>query len=127
MTATSLRAAETPRTLALLALACAWTAFLPIGGKYLGYVGCGLAALAALHRAGALPRLPREPGFQAVAAFYGFTLLSALWSSGSARDIAGQLGLYSLLLLVPVIALGCPPPFARQALRHFAGRHGHRP
>ena len=29
----------------LLALACAWSAFMPIGGKYVGYVGCGLAAL----------------------------------------------------------------------------------
>jgi hypothetical protein len=107
-------------TLQLLALACACTAFLPIGGKYLGYVGCGLAAMALLQRAGALPQLLRQPGFQAVAAFYGFTLLSVLWSSGSLRDIAGQLGLYSLLLLVPVIALGCPADFARRALRYFA-------
>lgn len=120
MTATPQDASPLSRTLGLLALACAWTAFLPIGGKYLGYVGCGLAALVALQRTGALPRLGREPGFHAVAAFYGFTLLSALWSSGSPRDIAGQLGLYSQLLFVPVIALGCPPAFARQALRHFA-------
>ncbi len=120
VTAASPGSSALSRTLTLLALACAWTAFLPIGGKYLGYVGCGLAALVALQRAGALPRLLREPGFQAVAAFYGFTLLSALWSSGSPRDIAGQLGLYSLLLFAPVIALGCPPAFARQALRHFS-------
>jgi len=107
-------------SLPLLAFACACTAFLPIGGKYLGYVGCGLAALALLQRAGALPQLLRQPGFQAAAAFYGFTLASALWSSGSLRDIAAQLGLYSLLLLVPVIALGCPPDFARRTLRYFA-------
>ena len=106
--------------LGLLALACAWTAFLPIGGKYLGYVGCGLAALVALQRSGTLPQLLREPGFRAVAAFYGFTVVSALWSSGSARNIAGQLGIYSLLMLAPVISLGCSPAFARQALRHFA-------
>ena len=104
----------------LLALACAWATFLPIGGKYLGYVGCGLAALVALQRAGALKQLGREPGFQAAAAFFSFTMLSALWSAGSLRDIAGQLGLYSLLLLVPVIAAGCPPAFARRALRYFA-------
>jgi O-antigen ligase len=109
-----------PLATSLLALACAWATFLPIGGKYLGYVGCGVAALVALHRAGALQRLWRQPGFLAAAAFYGFTLLSALWSSGSPRDIAGQLGLYSLLLLVPVIAAGCPPDFARQVLRYFA-------
>ena len=106
--------------LPLLALACACTAFLPIGGKYVGYVGCGLVALLALQRAGALPQLPRQPGFQAAAAFYGFTLLSALWSSGRPRDIAGQLGLYALLLLTPVIALGCTPAFARRVLRYFA-------
>jgi hypothetical protein len=104
----------------LLAVACAWATFLPIGGKYLGYLGCGLAALVALHRAGTLHQLLRHPGFQAAAAFWSFALLSALWSSGSMRDIAGQLGLYSLLLLVPVIASGCPPAFARRALRHFA-------
>jgi O-antigen ligase len=104
----------------LLAVACAWATFLPIGGKYLGYLGCGLAALVALQRAGTLHELLRHPGFQAAAAFWSFALLSALWSSGSLRDIAGQLGLYSLLLLVPAIASGCPPAFARRALRHFA-------
>ena len=104
----------------LLALACAWSAFMPIGGKYVGYVGCGLAALIALQRSGDLRRLWQRRGFQAAAAFCGFALLSVLWSSGGLREITGQLGLYSLLLLAPVIAAGCPPAFARRALRHFA-------
>jgi O-antigen ligase len=106
--------------LPLLALACAWAAFMPIGGKYVGYISCGLAALVALQRSGDLPRLSQWPGFQAAAAFYCFALLSVLWSSGGLREIAGQLGLYSLLLLAPVIAAGCPPAFARRVLRHFA-------
>jgi hypothetical protein len=117
---TATAAARPALTAPLLALACAWTTFLPIGGKYLGFIGCGCAAIVALQRAGVLQRLWQQPGFRAAAAFYGFTLLSALWSTGSLRDISGQLGLYGLLLLVPVIAAGCSPPFARQALRHFA-------
>jgi hypothetical protein len=112
-----------PRALAppaLLAVACAWAAFLPIGGKYAAYMACALAALLALWRTGALGRLWQQPGFQAGVAFYGFALLSVAWSTGGAREIAGQLGLYSLLLLAPVIALGTPPDFARRVLRHFA-------
>ena len=120
MTATPLPSAPGSVRAAVLATACAWAAFLPLGGKYTAYVGCGLAALLALWRAGALGQLWQQGGFRAAAAFYGFALVSALWSTGSTRDIAGQLGLYSLLLLAPVIALGCPPGFARQALRQFA-------
>lgn len=102
------------------ATGCAWAAFLPVGGKYTAYVACAVAALIALWRAGTFGRLWQHPGFRAVAAFYGFAVVSVLWSTGGPREIAGQLGLYSLLLLAPVIALGTQPTFARQALRQFA-------
>lgn len=104
---------------AVLVVACGWAAFLPIGAKYLAYLGCGAAALLALRRSGRLGELARDGGFRAVAAFWGFTLLSVLWSEGSARDIVGQLWLYGLLLLAPLISLACPPALARRVLRQF--------
>src|SRR6185369_92653 len=91
-----------------------------VGGKYVGYLGCAAAALVWLLRERRLNQLLDDAGLRAVAAFWGFTLLSVLWSSGSWREIGPQLWLYGMLLLAPLISLGCPPALAAQVLRQFA-------
>ncbi|MBI5259511.1 MAG: O-antigen ligase family protein [Burkholderiales bacterium] len=105
--------------LAWLAAACAWAAFMPVGAKYLAYLGCGAAACVSLWRARQLATLWQQPDWHAAAAFWGLTVLSVAWSSGRTGDIGAQLWLYGMLLVTPVIALGCPVDLARLALRHF--------
>lgn len=105
--------------LTLLAIMIGWAAFLPVGGKYLGYLGCAAASLWWLARDRRLGELAHDAGFRAAAAFWGFTVLSALWSSGSWREIGPQLWLYGMLLLAPAISLACPPALALRALRQF--------
>lgn len=105
--------------LILLAGACGWAAFMPVGVKYLAYLGCGLAALLSLARQQRWGELWRSPGFVAAAAFWGLTLASVSWSGASAELIVGQLWLYGMLLVAPLIALACPPELGRVALRQF--------
>lgn len=108
-----------PRLAAGLAGACGWAAYAPVGLKYLAFLGCGLAAGIALTRQRRWGELPRDPSFRAAAAFWGLTLLSVLWSEGTPALIGAQLGLYALLLLVPLVALAWPADLARLALRQF--------
>ena len=104
---------------AVAALALGWAPFLPVGSKYAAYLGCGLAALLWLHRAAAWPGLMRDASMRAALALYALTLVSMAWSSGPVGFGLVQLGLYSLLLLTPVIARSFPSGVAAQALRHF--------
>ncbi|NRF66819.1 O-antigen ligase family protein [Aquincola sp. S2] len=102
-----------------LAVLCAWAVFLPIGVKYLAFLGCGAAALRVLIRERRLGELLRDAGFRAAALFWGLTALSLLWSPAHWRDSLPQLWLYGLLLLVPPIALACPAALARRVLVQF--------
>lgn len=104
---------------AVLAAAVAWAAFLPIGIKYLAFLGCGAAALVRLQREQRFGELLRDPGFRAAAAFWGLTVLSLLWTTAGWHDSGPQLWLYGLLLLVAPIALACPPAWAWRVLRQF--------
>lgn len=110
-----------PGTLAsVLIAACAWACFLPIGVKYLAFLGCGLACAVVLTRQRRWAELRRRPDLVAALAFWGFGLLSMAWSSASLRMMVTQLWLYGMLLVSPLIALACPPALARLALRQFA-------
>lgn len=102
-----------------VALALGWAPFLPLGSKYLAYLGSAAAALLWIHHAQAWRALLGEAPMRAALALFGLTALSWSWSSGPPAFGAAQLGLYSLLLLSPVIARSFPPGLARRGLRHF--------
>lgn len=102
-----------------LVLAAPWALFLPVGWQYAAFLGCALAAAVALRRSGQWHALLRHPVFVAVALFWGWLLLSALWSPAPASEMASHLWSYSLLLWVAPIAWACAPGIAARALRHL--------
>lgn len=107
--------------LPVLAGACGWAAYGPVGLKYTAYLLCTAVAAAALVRqraAGGLWR--RGSGWWPALAFWGWAALSVTWSAAAGPLVAAQLWLYALPLAVPVIALACPPALGRVALRQFA-------
>lgn len=108
-----------PRWLLLLAGACAWAAYMSVGAKYLAYLSCALAALIALNRQQRWATLLRDPGFRAAVAFWGLSVASVAWSQAAASLIVAQVWLYAMLLIAPLIALGCPADAARLVLRQF--------
>ena len=105
--------------LSAVAISLGWAPFLPVGSKYLAYLGSGAAAWLWLHRAQAWRGLLAEAPMRAALALVVLTALSWTWSSGPPAFGAVQLGLYGLLLLSPVIAHAFAPDLALRALHHF--------
>lgn len=108
------------RLFAVAVAAAAWTAYLPIGAKYLSYLVASAAALALLQHEQRLAQVLRQPGAGAGVALVGLLALSSLWSPAPAAEVGSHLWLYGLLLLLPAIACACDPATARLALSHFA-------
>lgn len=103
-----------------LAAACGWSAFLPLGIKYLALLGCAATAGLVLARTPGRAGLLHDPGLRAAGALWLLTLASVLWSSATPDAIVTQVWMYSLPLLVPAIAAACPPALGQQVLRQFA-------
>lgn len=108
-----------PTLLMVLAGACGWAAFLSVAGKYVAYLGCGVAALFSIVQLHRGRELLADRWFIAATAFYGLTLASVLWSTATPNLIVAQLWLYGMLLLAPMVALACPPDAAKVALQQF--------
>lgn len=97
----------------------AWTLFLPVGLKYPLWLGLLAWALARLGRQGLATLLRQDRPLQAALLFWLFGLVSAAWSPAPAKQILGQLGQYSLLLLTPLLAHGLPSAWAQRVLDHL--------
>lgn len=103
----------------VLAVLMAWSAYTTLG---LVYTVLALALLLAgvdLGRQRRWPLIPLQPGFWPLVLLCLWLTLSSLWSAAPARVMAPHLWSYALLLLVPMVALVCPPDAARAGLRHF--------
>lgn len=103
----------------LAAAALALSCFLPLGSKYLAYLGCGAVALLALQRAGRLLSLRQQPGVPATLALCALMAVSLLWTPAPMPFAVAQLGVFALVLLAAAIALACPPDFAQRVLSSF--------
>lgn len=111
---------STARRLApALAGACAWAAFLPVGMKYLAFLACAIVSVVVITQQRRWPELWQDRRFRAAGALWLLCVASAGWSEATSFLIVSQIWLYGLLLLVPIIALACPPAVAATALRQF--------
>lgn len=112
-------AAKPGRLGPILAGACAWATFMPVGAKYLALLGLAASAAVALSRRRQWPTLWQDSGFRAALAFWLLGLASVAWSAATPVLVVSQLWLYGMLLLPPLIAAACPPQLASAALRQF--------
>ena len=109
---------ETPA--GVVAAFCAgWSIFLPIGVKYPLLLGAAVWGLWQLRQPDSLLRLRKESAPGWALRVWAWSALTALWSTGPWQEAAAQVGLYSLLLCVPVIGHHMSPGWAHRALRHF--------
>lgn len=102
-----------------LAVAAAWSPYLPLGWQYAAFLSVGLAALVALGRAGRLGTVARHPVFLSALALWIWLAATAAWTRAPAHAVVAHLWTYSLLLWVTPIALAIAPADGRRALRHF--------
>ncbi len=112
--------------LSVLAVFAAWSTYLPLGLKYVAVLALGTLAWVAWSRGGVRRAeiLRRCAVAVPLAGMWLLLLASALWTDAPARLVAGHLGIYGLVLLLPGIAAACPPAAARRALAHFAAASG---
>lgn len=104
-------------SLGILLVLAVWASYLPLGAKYATVLTSAIAASAWLRRPRSGP--VALPTLHAGAALLLWLSLSSAWSPAPWRPIVGHLWLYSLPLLVPLLASACPPAWARRALDHF--------
>lgn len=102
-----------------LAVALAWSAYLPLGWQYAAFLGCALASCSVLARRGHLGRVAVHPMFLAGLALWGWLAISTLWTRAPAEAIVSHLWMYALPLWVVPIALALPGDQGRLALGHF--------
>lgn len=107
------------RWLAILVLSATWTCYLPVGTKYATVLPAAICAAVVAWRRRAQCPVPRWPGLLPGAALLGLLALSSVWSPAPWTSIASHLGLYALVLVVPLIGAACPAATARLALQHF--------
>jgi hypothetical protein len=81
-----------------------WSIFLPIGVKYPLLLGATAWGLWQLRRQGGFSHVKAEPAMRLAVLFWAWSAVSALWTAGPWQEAAGQVGLYALVLCVPVIA-----------------------
>lgn len=98
---------------------CGWAVFMPIGVKYPALLLCAGLCLHQLWRSDRLGDLGRDTGFRLALAFWAWVAASLLWTSAPPALAWAQVGIYGLLLLVPVMALGLPQTLGAVALRQF--------
>lgn len=102
-----------------LAIASAWSVYLPLGLQYTCFVLAALLASLAVWQARRWGDLLRSPVLWTTGLLWLLLLVSTLWSTAPRSDIASHLWHYGRLLWVPVIALACAPQVAQKGLRHF--------
>lgn len=105
--------------LARAAPALAWVTYLPVGLNYAAWlatvVGCALL-LSRQRRGG---EVWQQPTALAAVLLLAWLAVSALWSPAPPSHIASHLGLYALLLGLPLMSTALPPALARATLRQF--------
>jgi len=107
------------RWLAILVLSATWACYLPVGAKYATVLPAAIcAAVVAWRRRDQFP-VSQWPGLLPGAVLLSLLALSAAWSPAPWTAIASHLGLYALVLVVPLIGTTCPAATARVALQHF--------
>lgn len=103
-----------------LAAACVgWSIFLPIGVKYPLLLGATAWGLWQLQQPAGLQRIQAEPAARWALIFWVWSAMTLMWTEGTWPEALAQLGLYSLLLCVPVIGGILAAKWAQRALRHF--------
>ena len=107
------------RTLATLIALAAWASYGPLGSKYAAMAACALCVGWMLWQHPLPSSLRRQPTWWPALALLTWLALSAAWSPAPWRTIGSHLWQYGMLLLVPLLAAGCPPQAARRALQHF--------
>lgn len=107
------------RAVGALAAAVAWVVYLPLGLQYLClFVGGALAA----HQLTVSRRwheLARWPLMQSLLALWLLLAVSAGWADAPRADVVSHLWHYGRLMLLPIMALACPPAAGRRGLQHF--------
>jgi len=96
-----------------------WSIFLPIGVKYPLLLGATAWGLWQLRRQGGFSHVKAEPAMRLAVLFWAWSAVSALWTAGPWQEAAGQVGLYALVLCVPVIGQTLPAGWALRAMQHF--------
>ena len=108
------------RAWTVVAVAAAWSCFLPLGSKYATFVAATALGLAGMLRDRPGPAGWRDATSRSILLLWAWLLVSAAWTSAPARDALSHLFHYGRLLALPLIALACPPTVAWRALGHFA-------
>lgn len=103
----------------VLAIAAAWTLYLPLGLQYLSYLLAGAAAAAWLWRVRQWPMALQWPMLAVPMLFWLLMLATAAWSTAPVADRWSHAWHYGRMLFMPLIALACPALAARRGLRHF--------
>lgn len=96
-----------------------WSIFLPIGVKYPLLLGATAWGLWHLKLNSTLRHLRAEPSITLALLFWAWSALTGLWSAGPWNEVAAQVGLYALVLCIPVIGQSFPTGRALRAIRHF--------
>lgn len=108
----------------LAAAALGWTIYLPVGAKYAVWLSamvlCGILLRARRDR----EAYWRQPGAAAVVLLVAWLALSGLWSPAPVPEVASHIGLYTLLLALPVVGAALPAAVAAAAMRHFCAASG---
>jgi len=105
--------------LAALAVAAAWSTYLPLGIQYVAFLAMGAGSLVALGRGDRLRELPRHPMFLATAAFWAWLATSAAWSPAPRADVVAHLWSYGLALWVVPMSMALHPNDASRAVAQF--------
>ena len=70
-------------------------------------------------RYGGVGRVWKEPAAASALAFWAWSALTTLWSLGPWQEAIAQVGLYALILSVPLIGFTLPAQWAQRTLQHF--------
>ncbi|WP_088281698.1 O-antigen ligase [Ideonella sp. A 288] len=107
------------RAAGAMAAAAAWVVYLPLGLQYLCLFVGGALAARQLTASGQWHELARWPLLRTLLALWLLLAASVAWTDAPRADVASHLWHYGRLMLVPVLAMACPPAAAEQGLRHF--------
>ncbi len=101
-----------------------WAIYLPLGAKYATWLLAVTLSTVALKNPSRRSSLWREPVTLPALLLVGWLGLSGLWSPAPYPLLAAHLGLYALLLSLPLVAAALPAAMAARALRHFCAASG---
>lgn len=104
-----------------LAVAAAWSLFLPLAVQYVAFGACAFGSLWLLWTRSELRTAVTRPAALALYAWWIWLVASATWSQAPMHDRLTHAWTYSLVLWVPLMARATAAPTGRLGIVHFIG------